>query len=506
MNQPDIILSKKNESYLYIEAERSILEELSNHFTFMIPNAKFNPKVRMRIWDGKIRLLRVFKTTTGTMCAGELYYGLKEELENFAKSRHFTSMFTGTSEKSKPVFSEKYAEQLFESLKISSSGKSIVSKDYQNRALAHALNVERGIILSPTSSGKSLIIYGLLRYYLANDINKILIVVPTKGLVEQLYSDFEDYSKNNGFSVEKYCHKIYSGKEKNTKKKIVITTWQSAILQDPEWFEDFSVIIGDEAHQFNAKSLTKIMTSLVNARYRFGTTGTLSDSKIDSLVLQGLFGSIFKVTTTSELMKNKDISNLNIKCLLLKYPEETCKLLKNSTYQEEIDFLIGNKKRNEFIANLAISCKGNTLILFSRVENHGKLIYDAINSKITKNRKIFFIHGGSKIEDRESVRSIVEKEKDAIIVASKGVFSVGINIRNLHNLISASPSKSKILILQGIGRSLRRSETKTEASFYDIADDLKYKNKKNYTLQHFISRLGIYIEEKFDYKIIKIPF
>jgi superfamily II DNA or RNA helicase len=271
----------------------------------------------------------------------------------------------------------------------------------------------------------------------------------------------------------------------------------------PEYFEQFDYIIGDEAHLFKAQSLTTIMTSANKTKYRIGLTGTLDGTKTHKLVLEGLFGPVEKVITTKELIDNKQLSDFQIKCLVLKHSEEISESMKNATYQEEIEYLISNQNRNRFIRNLAISLGTNTLVLYQMVEKHGQILYNDILEK-ANGRKVFFIHGNVDTDDREEVRRIMEKENDAIVVASFGTFSTGINIRNLHNIIFASPSKSRIRNLQSIGRGLRQSEGKEMATLYDIADDLRYKKHMNFTLQHFVERVKIYNEEKFPFKIYNI--
>jgi superfamily II DNA or RNA helicase len=312
-----------------------------------------------------------------------------------------------------------------------------------------------------------------------------------------MYKDFEDY----GWDAEYHCHKIYSGREKNTNKNVVITTWQSIYNLPRSFFADFNVIIGDEAHLFKSKSLVNIMTKCDNAKYRFGFTGTLDGSQTHKWVLEGLFGPSYKVTQTKELIEKGHLSKLQIKILLLKHNEHQF-----NEYEDEIQYLITHNKRNNFIKNLALDLKGNTLVLFNRVESHGLPLYELINNSAKENRKIFFVHGGVDVEQREKVREITEKENNAIIVASYGTFSTGINIKNLHNVIFASPSKSRVRNLQSIGRILRKGENKTEAVLYDISDDCTYKSRKNYTLNHLIERIKIYNEEKFNYEIIQINF
>jgi superfamily II DNA or RNA helicase len=329
-----------------------------------------------------------------------------------------------------------------------------------------------------------------------------LVIVPTTSLVEQLYSDFADYNNEN---MELFLHRIYQGKEKDTDKPLTISTWQSLYKLPKEYFEQFDYIIGDEAHLFKAQSLTTILTSCVNAKYRIGLTGTLDGTKTHKLVLEGLFGPVKKVITTRELIDKQQVSDFEIKCLILKHDDDVCLRMKDSTYQEEIQYLISNENRNKFIKNLAVSLGNNTLILYQMVDKHGQILYDMIrNTKNIGARKVFFIHGGTDVTDREEVRRIMEIENDAIVVASFGTFSTGINIRNLHNIIFASPSKSRVRNLQSIGRGLRQSEGKEKATLYDIADDLRYKKHMNFTLKHFVERVKIYNEEQFVYKTYKI--
>jgi superfamily II DNA or RNA helicase len=327
---------------------------------------------------------------------------------------------------------------------------------------------------------------------------KTLIVVPTTSLVHQLESDFKVYGIDNG-----EIHKVFSGQEKNTDKPITITTWQSIYKLPEKWFQQFDVVIGDEAHQFKATSLVSIMTKMTNTPYRFGFTGTLDGTETNQLVLEGLFGPKQDVTTTATLIQEQHLSQFNIKAIVLKHNDAVCDLLKKSDYRQEIEFLVSNTKRNKFIRNLALSLEGNTLILYQFVEKQGKPLYNDIQSK-SGERKVFFIHGGVDSTFREDVRHIVQQENDAIIVASYGTFSTGINIPRIHNVIFASPFKSKIKVLQSIGRALRKADDKTLATLYDIADDMTWKSRKNLTLQHFMARIEMYDEQKFDYKIYNV--
>lgn len=476
-----LIISKVNEVYVKVHCDRGEAMELSEYFTFYVPGYKFMPAFRNKVWDGKIRLFNTFDH--------KIYYGLIPYIQKFCEEREyeleFDSSILGSDE-----FSVNDATEFIKTLNAP-----IEVRDYQLKAFIYAIRNRRGLLLSPTASGKSFIIYLITRYL----NSKTLIIVPTLSLVSQLYKDFIDY----GFDSENNVHQIPFDKDKNTKKQITISTWQSIYKQPEEWFQSFDVVIGDEAHLFKAQSLTSIMTNLKECQYRFGLTGTLDGTQTHRLVLEGLFGKVKQITTTKELIDTGKLSQFKIKALILKHSESSCQLMKSSKYKDELDFIVGNVERNRFIRNLSMSLKGNTLILFQLVEKHGTILYDMISQK-SGDRKVFFVHGGVSADDREAIRSITEKENDAIIVASYGTFSTGINIRNLHNIIFASPSKSKVRTLQSIGRGLRLGENKEVATLFDIADDLTYKSRKNFTLEHFLERMRIYNEEKFAYKIYNI--
>jgi len=479
-------ISKKNEVNLQVKSEAHVYYELSDYFTFDVPGAKFMPQYRNKYWDGKIRL---FSNHTG-----EIYVGLLDKLIQFCEDHNYTYEFEDNEYYGLPF----QTNELISKEGVKDYMYSIckhVPRDYQIEGVYDALKHNRKLLISPTASGKSLMIYSIVRYYVEKKQNT-LIVVPTTSLVEQMYKDFEDY----GWDVGSFCHKIYAGKERETNSQVIITTWQSIYKLPRKYFERFSVVIGDEAHQFKSKSLISIMTKLSDAKYRFGFTGTLDGTQTHKWVLEGLFGPSYKIIKTDELMKKGHLATLDINVLLLKHSPN-----KFETFEDEVQYIISHEKRNRFIRNLALDLKGNTLILFARVEAHGQPLYEMINNKKIDNRNVFFIHGGVDTEDREKVREITEKESNAIIVASYGTFSTGINIKNLHNIIFASPSKSRIRNLQSIGRVLRKGDKKSKATLYDIADDIRYKSRKNYTLNHLIERIKIYNEENFNYDIINVP-
>ena len=290
------------------------------------------------------------------------------------------------------------------------NGRRIKVRDYQIDAIAHAIATNRSLLISPTASGKSLIIYCLVRYYQMMEL-KTLILVPTTSLVEQMYKDFEDY----GWSSGTYCQKIYQGHDRKVQKDVVISTWQSLHRMPRPYFRQFGVVFGDEAHLFKAKSLTGIMTKLDTCKYRFGLTGTLDGTQTHRLVLEGLFGKAKYVVTTKELIDNKTLSNLKINCIVLKYPDEDRQIVKDFEYAAELEYIVTKIERNNFLCDLVGHCVGNTLCLFQFVEKHGEPLYNIINDKY-KDRKVFFVYGGVSTDTREEIREIVENETDAIIV------------------------------------------------------------------------------------------
>lgn len=481
---------KLDHSNLQIECESGTAQELNEYFSFFVPGYKFMPAFRNRMWDGKIR---IFTLRDKTLPAG-LFYHLSE----FCDKRGYI-LKSETSDFGAPDERIHITRDSLDNF-CSNLNAPFPLRDYQYQCVGEAITRKRAILLSPTGSGKSFIIYTLIRWYLENYNDKVLIIVPTTSLVEQMNSDFWEY----GFDVDNEVHKIYSGKDKDTEKRVIVSTWQSIYKLPKVWFEQFGAVFGDECHGFKSKSLMNIMNKATNAEFRFGTTGTLDGSQTHELVLQGLFGKTYRVTTTKQLQDNNTLAKLEIRRLVLDYGEELRRDFGKRTYQDEIDFIVGHEKRNNFIRNLALDLKGNTLILYNYVEKHGKPLFNLIRDKADENRKVFFVSGDVATSDREAIRGIVEKQESAIIVASLGTFSTGINIRNLHNIIFASPSKSQIRVLQSIGRGLRKSDNDSATTLYDISDDISWQKRKNYSLVHSWERLKIYQNEQFEYKTIKV--
>ena len=484
-----VSVRKLDHANLHVQCDSGVAQELNEFFSFYVPGYKFMPAYRNKMWDGKIRL---FNRNTGELPAGLIHH-----LFQFSRSRGYIL------DQEQSNYGLPYEKQHVDIGQLNSFIKSLSLpfdiRSYQLDCVQKGLERKRGILLSPTGSGKSLIIYVLMSWFLSRHKSKTLVIVPTTSLVEQMANDFIEYGM-----PERLAHKIYSGKDKDTDCPIIISTWQSIYKLPKVWFKQFGMVLGDECHGFKSKSLMSIMNKCSEAEYRFGTTGTLDGTQTHELVLQGLFGRTYKVTTTKELQDNDTLAKLEIKRIILDYAEKVRKEFGPRTYQDEIEYIVSFEKRNRFISNLALDMKGNTLVLYNYVEKHGKPLFNMIEDKAQDERKIFFVSGGTDTSDREAIRKIVEKQKDAIIVASLGTFSTGINIRNLHNIIFASPSKSQIRVLQSIGRGLRKSEDGSNANLYDIIDNISWKSRKNFALVHGDERLKIYDKEQFNHKSYRI--
>ena len=479
----DVIIEKKNETFIKLKCDPYILYEIAQYFTFDVPGAKFSPAYKRGGWNGKISML---STSTG-----EIYCGLLDKIIAKLKLHEFTYEFKDNKQYGLPFeINEEITEEGVKGF-VNLLGKkaNLIPDDYQIKAVHECLYYNRKTILSPTSSGKTFQIYSIVRYYLLKKL-KILIIFPTTGLIKQTYKEFQEY----GLDSENYCHMIYSGQSKTSDLPIHLSTFQSISDKDKSFFREYDVVIVDECHRTVAKSLINIMKNCADVKYRFGFTGTLTndgDQKApNELTITGLFGPSYKTTNTKELIERGRASKLDIQCVVLKHKPQ-----KFDRYEDEVQYLIGNEKRNKFICDYASKLNNNTLIMFSRIESHGEILYNIL--KQNPDKKVFFLHGGVDVEVREKVRLICEQESNAIIIASYKIFSTGVNIKNLHHILLASSVKARILILQTIGRGLRKHATKEKVVVHDIADDLG----KNYTLKHFMSRIKIYNEEGFDYNI-----
>lgn len=488
----DVHLKHINYTHIKVIADPSILMELSEHFSWFAPNYKWHPRFKSKQWDGKISLVN--------RMTGYVYAGLSKRIKKFCDERDYSFSFDDEL-----LYDKSSIADIEFFIKLLNLPSKFETRDYQLQSIHKCIQSNRRTLLSPTSSGKSMMIYILSRWY---SEHKCLIIVPTAGLVSQFESDIRDY----GFDGKIITSIGGLSKSNKIDADIVITTWQSLSngrsKMNSDWYEQFGVVFGDEAHGCSAKILGEILSSLKNCKYRFGTTGTLDDNPLNEATIEGLFGPRYKSISTREMIDSGYASNITIKCIVLKYPESICKEFRSKKsdkpaelYHQEIDFLVNCEARNKFIKNLALSLKGNKLIFFKKIE-HGIIIKNLLKD----HTNVFHIDGSISAKDREIIRNTIENEDNCTLVGSLGTTSTGTNIKRITHMIGGSPSKSKIKVLQSIGRMLRQHEDKkdTGAFLYDIVDDLSVGSYSNYVLKHFIERIEIYDKENFDYQIYNV--
>lgn len=494
----DIVVTKIDEVYMHVQCSESIDLELYDFFSFEAKGAKYDPRVRKGHWDGYTRLY--------SRKTNKLYCGLIDVLWKFAQHHKYSIAIDPNLMEQNDVNRQELEEFINSEFDIHAGGNKITPYDYQFDALEHAIRFNRATLLAATSAGKSLIIYMLARYYeLLEDIEdkRILICVPSTGLVEQLYADFEDYSNNSrkDWSAFQHCQKLSGKYTKNLNSKIVISTWQSIYQNGPEYFAQFGAIINDETHNAQAASLRGILGNMPHVKYRVGLTGTLDECQANKLQIAGMLGPVKRIVKTHELQEAGRATDVKINMIMLKHPEaarQNLAIEKESVrqamrYEAEVQALINSEERNAFIQKLVGSLSGNTLILFDRVDTHGKLLYEQM---LSQHRNTFFIAGEVDSTRREEIRGMCEHMQDARIYASMGTMSTGVSIKNLHNLIFITSTKSKIRVLQSVGRLLRLHASKELANVFDITDDLSWNGKENNVLKHAMKRAQFYITEK----------
>lgn len=465
-----------------------IKEDLYQFFRYKEPT--FTPN-KFSKWDGDVRLYD--KRT------GKISYGLFSTILQFAKDRGLSVKVDDAIKSDlKPVTQEEINSWV-DSLDIrNAKGEKLDPYDYQREGLYLSIKYSRMTLLAATSAGKSLLIYMIIRFLSLTTPGKILLVVPSINLVTQMKKDFGEYSMNDdGWNVDEECHEVYDGRSPYTSKKVVISTWQSLKDLDAGFFHPFTVMIGDECHTFSGACLEQIGKNCINAYNRVGLTGTLKKEKLHPLQVQQHFGPVKRIVTTKQLQDAGRASKTQVTMIQIEHSAETRKEIYDSkAYDKEIELLIGNKFRNRIIKGLASSLKGNTIMLFDRVEKHLDIIAEELKAEIGDRKKVLVISGDVKNADRDTIKALMEEEDGIVLLASYGTMSTGVSIKRLHNLVFCHPSKSIIRILQSLGRTLRLHESKEVANIYDLVDIALYMERPNFAMTHAAERLGFYQEEE----------
>lgn len=499
----DVIIKRVNATTVYVDTDRGFLRTVGEHYTFFPDNYMWSRAYKNKLWDGKIRL---FNVNTGSLPAG-----LLTDLVSFCKENGKSYELIGFTKVIDRKTLEADFDRFFESLTLPEKFREI--RPYQRKAVIDILeNNHRGIIISPTGSGKSFITYLLLRYHLSRGLvnGQTVIIVPTINLVTQLYKDFQNFAQyEKKFNVEEMFHLIYDGAPKETDKKFSISTWQSLqYIKDSKYFRRFGMVVTDEVHTAEADVLPKIIEKCINADIKIGLTGTLKESNIKPLQLVGLFGTIVKTRTTRELMDDGYLPDVPMLAMVAEYSEPSKKefwahikeAMKDAEgdsvgakkYAAELNFLRNFKPRNTLIIRLLQKWKGdNNLVLFRSVE-HAKMM-ETVLTKM--GFEVLWMKRELSKEQREEMRQYIENNNGLVILSTYQIFQLGISINNLDNVIFGAPSKGRIRVLQSFGRILRKSETGKIGFFVDIIDDIR-STQDNITYAHGVARLQYYREDK----------
>jgi superfamily II DNA or RNA helicase len=472
-----IKFSGKKRNLLQLEGDPAFIALLRERFSVQNPAYRSNnPFVQPRLYC--------------ITPSGKFEIGLLKELSKAIAKEGFG---VEIEEDIKNIFSPINLQTDFNLLPLS-----MEYRDYQEQAIKQTISHGRGVIILPTASGKTYVMAGLIKnikLMLNKPEAKTLVLVPSIQLVEQTYKDFLDYGLTD---VTKW-----SGKNKPDfeNSKIIVAGTQILLSKstDLSILSQIDLFLCDEVHGIRkALSINKIF-NLLDTPYTFGFTGTMPSSLIDQWNIIGKFGPVNYEEKTKTLEQKDYIATFKIIILKIKHDNVPASIAMPDrsleSFQRELDFLLQNKRRNEIICNLSSKLQNNTIIMVDRID-HGLALMDILK-QITK-KPFYFIRGTTDIEEREEIRKLMNKQNDIIVVAMSKIFSTGINIPNLHNIIFASAGKAKIKIMQSIGRALRLHPNKKVANIFDISDNTIYSRK------HLQQRITLYDNEKYLYEIKKL--
>ena len=482
----DITIQKQNNSYVQLHCDESMNHKIYCLFSAFQPGYKFSPRFKHKIWDGKIHCYSPITQL--------LPIGLVDNLLNWCKKNNYTYKLFGLDDFKDTISYEDVKEY------VNSQITKFDARDYQLNAIYRALTNKRGVLLSCTGSGKSLMIYGILKYLIARKNKRhLLLIVPNVSLVEQMYSDFIDYGWEN---IENDVEKLYSGMDPTFRTPVLISTWQSLESQDKDFFAEYQGIIVDECQGSKSSVLARIVKQCVGADYKIGTTGTLPTELADQLVINGVLGNNIFELKSKTLIDLGYLTKIVVASIFVKYTDEFIKANRDRTYQEEVKIVEEKPERNKSLNFVIDHSKptDNILILVNH-KDHLKSVKEYLNLAYPE-RKVSIIMGEVKAKERESIRTGMEYEDGTLLVCTYQTMSAGVNIPKLHAVMLYANSKSRIKVLQSIGRGLRKHVSKNKVIIYDIIDDLSYKTRtgkahKNYCMQHYDERLSYYKEQEF---------
>ncbi len=430
-----------------------LLKALYDLFSFSIPGAQYSMANRRGGWDGK----KHFISNTGKFNAGLLNAILRE-----------LGKINCIPEIEKPEPSKPGRLELVHPNKLT-------YYPFQEDLIREAINRNKGIIKSPTGSGKTLIMGGIL----LNVPYKVgTILFNSKQLVSQTYKFLVDSCGIEDVGVcfgDGFIH-----------KPLMLATVQSVHNLPEENLLNSDLLMVDEVHEFsNGDKTVKVINAFESAKFKFGLTATVPSDPIRKYTLIGAFGDVIESTSTSSLVNEGHLTKPVIQ--ILSSGERLADGDEYLSYKDIYDkYIVNSEKRNSCIKIVVDKICGKytspkILILVNSL-SHGKILEGLVPESV-------FIEGITSLEDRYGAINKFKVKKNCSVLIGSKILQTGISIDEITHFINARGLKSEIATIQALGRSLRKHESKDVVYVYDFKDEQKYLNK------HYKERLSAYKKE-----------
>jgi|TARA_R110002020_G_scaffold110261_1_gene254816 superfamily II DNA or RNA helicase len=456
--------------------DSSLFDKIREHFSVENEGARF---ARYR---GRFAARRKYAITGTGNCEPGLYWDIRQYLiqEQIKVDIEITDKLKKILNVGKDV--ELYKEFTLE------------LREYQEEVIRKALKIGRGTCVLGTGAGKTLTTAALIENYFQNcsdkDTFKCIVLVPDLGLVSQTYEEFNNVGTT--FKMTKWTGKTKPDLTSN------VVICNIGIVQSQfdtnDWMKYVDLLIVDECHKIKATNKVSKIVSNIRTHNKYGFTGTLPENNLDKWSIIGKLGPVIYEKTSYELRLEDYLANVNVKILNLDYNTPP-RYLSDNAYKEELDFIYESHFRNTFLTKLCDKLENNTLILVNHI-SQGVILSEYLTQ--CKDKQVYFIRGEVEVDTREDIKRIMEKDNNVLCVAMSSIFSTGVNIKNLHNIIFAAGGKSFIRTVQSVGRGLRKHSSKNKLIIFDICDNLRY------GLRHCEKRKEIYDREKIKYTESKI--
>lgn len=459
-----------NTNKLLFKCEPELFNAVREFFSVENPNAKF-----LRRRNRFIPLRKYAITPTG-----QCDLGLFWEIRKYLIDKQIPASVT-IDEKLERIITPSDILELYTNF-------AHTLRDYQIEVIQKAIKIGTGTCVLGTGAGKTLTTAALIENFFRRaknkDTFKCLVIVPDLGLVSQTYEEF--LACGTTFKISKWTG---NNKCDHTANVIIcnIGILQSQ-FEENDWVRFVDLLIVDECHKIKSDNKISKIIGKIKTHHRYGFTGTLPEDQFDKWSIIGKLGPVIYEKNSYNLRLEKFLTNVEVKVLNLSYNEPIPRLTDND-YRNELEFIYNSSKRNNLLTSLCLKLASNTLILVNHIA-HGEALLSCFENINNTTHKVFFIRGEIEVEERDRIKHIMENNNNIICIAISAIFSTGVNIKNLHNIIFAAGGKSFIRTVQSIGRGLRLHEGKEKLLILDICDDLHYGSK------HGSKRKEIYNKEK----------